>query len=254
MIAKSKTKTKELKTQRRRLFFDVEVSPNIGLFWEAGYKKNIDTSNIITERAIICICWKWEDEKEVQFVNWDSKQCDKALLQKFIKVINESDEAIGHNGDRFDLAWIRTRCLFHKIEMFPTYKTIDTLKVSRSKFKFNSNRLNYIAQFLGIGSKIKTDYNLWKDIVLHKCKKSMDKMIKYCQMDVILLEKVYKKLSGHIEPKTHYGVRFGQDRGSCPECGSDELIRAVTAITASGTKKVRYKCKTCNKYHTKTDK
>jgi len=251
---KSKTKTKELKTQRRRLFFDVEVSPNVGLFWEAGYKKNIDTSNIITERAIICICWKWEDDKEVQFVNWDSKQCDKALLQKFIKVINESDEAIGHNGDRFDLAWIRTRCLFHKIEMFPTYKTIDTLKVSRSKFKFNSNRLNYIAQFLGIGSKIKTDYNLWKDIVLHKCKKSMDKMIKYCQMDVILLEKVYKKLSGHIESKTHYGVRFGGDRGSCPECGSDELIRAATCISATGTKKVKFKCKTCNKIHTKTDK
>lgn len=254
MIVKSKTKTKELKTKRRRLFFDIEVSPNVGLFWEAGYKKNIDTSNIITERAIICICWKWEDEKEVHFVNWDSKQCDKTLLQKFIKVINESDEAIGHNGDRFDLAWIRTRCLFHKIEMFPSYKTIDTLKVSRQKFKFNSNRLNYIAQFLGIGQKIKTDYNLWKDIVLHKCKKSMDKMIKYCQMDVILLEKVYKKLSGHIEPKTHYGVRFGQDRGSCPECGSDELIRAATEVSAKGVKKVRYQCKTCNKFHTKTDK
>lgn len=254
MIVKSKTKTKELRTKRRRLFFDVEVSPNIGLFWEAGFKKNIDTSNIITERAIICICWKWEDEKEVQFVNWDSKQCDKSLLQKFIKVINEADEAIGHNGDRFDLAWIRTRCLFHKIEMFPSYKTIDTLKVSRQKFRFNSNRLNYIAQFLGIGSKIKTDYSLWKDIVLHKCKKSMDKMIKYCQMDVILLEKVYKKLSGHIEPKTHYGVRFGQDRGSCPECGSDELIRQGTSISATGTKKVKLRCKTCNKMHTKTDK
>jgi hypothetical protein len=138
--------------------------------------------------------------------------------------------------------------------MFPSYKTIDTLKISRQKFRFNSNRLNYIAQFLGIGSKIKTDYNLWKDIVLSKCKKSMDKMVKYCQMDVILLEKVYKKLSGHIESKTHYGVRFGGDRGSCPECGSDELIRAATSISATGTKKVRFKCKTCNKFHTKTDK
>jgi uncharacterized protein YprB with RNaseH-like and TPR domain len=249
-----KNKSKELRTQRRRLFFDIETSPNVGLFWEAGYKKNIDTSNIIKERAIICICWKWEDDKNVEFVHWDGKQDDKVLLQKFIKVANEADELVGHNGDRFDLAWIRTRCLFHKIEMFPSYKTIDTLKVSRQKFRFNSNRLNYIAQFLGIGSKIKTDYNLWKDIVLSKCKKSMEKMVKYCQMDVILLEKVYKKLSGHIESKTHYGVRFGQDRGSCPECGSDELIRAATSISATGTKKVRFKCKTCNKFHTKTDK
>ena len=34
--------TPNLKTKRRRLFFDIETSPNIGLFWEAGYKKNID--------------------------------------------------------------------------------------------------------------------------------------------------------------------------------------------------------------------
>ena len=73
-----------LKTKRRRLFFDIETSPNIGLFWEAGYKKNIDVSNIIQERAIICICYKWEEEKEVYSLQWDSKQNDKAMLQKYI--------------------------------------------------------------------------------------------------------------------------------------------------------------------------
>ena len=245
---------KQLRTQRRRLFFDIEVSPNIGLFWEAGYKKNIEYNNIIKERAIICICWKWEDDKEVQFAHWDRNQSDKALLEKFIKVANQSDELIGHNGDRFDLAWIRTRCLFHKIEIFPDYKTIDTLKISRSKFKFNSNRLNYIAGFLGIGQKIKTDYNLWKEIVLHKDKKSLEKMVKYCQKDVKLLEDVYKKLASHITPKTHYGVIFGQDRGSCPECGSDELRITRRLVTASGLKKVQYRCATCGKYHTKMDK
>ncbi|MFO0004689.1 MAG: hypothetical protein ACK559_26520, partial [bacterium] len=95
-------------TKRKRLFFDIETSPNLGLFWEAGFKKNIDYSNIIKERAIICICWKWEDDKEIGSVHWDNKQCDKSLLQKFIKVANEADELVGHNGDRFDLAWIRT--------------------------------------------------------------------------------------------------------------------------------------------------
>ena len=135
-----------LKTTRRRLYFDIETSPNIGLFWSAGYKQTIDYSNIIQERAIICICYKWEDEKEVSYLTWDKKQCDKKMLQEFIKVANTADELIGHNGDKFDLAWIRTRSLLHKIDMFPTYKTVDTLKISRSKFRFNSNRLNYIAQ------------------------------------------------------------------------------------------------------------
>ena len=241
-------------TKRKRLFFDIETAPNIGLFWEAGYKKNIDSSNIIKERAIICICYKWEDEKEVHEVHWDAKQNDKALLTKFIKVANDADEMVGHNGDRFDLAWIRTRCLFHGIEMFPKYTTIDTLKIARSTFKFNSNKLNYIADFLGLGQKIKTEFGLWKAIVLNKDAKAMAEMIKYCKKDVVLLENVFKALNNHIQPKTHFGVIFNADRGSCPECGSDDIVIANRRTMASGTKKIQYKCYTCHKYHSKTEK
>lgn len=241
-------------TKRRRLFFDIETSPNIGLFWEAGYKKNIDYSNIIKERSIICICYKWEDEKEVYGLTWDKKQSDKKMLQEFIQVANQATEMVGHNGDKFDLAWIRTRCLFHGIEMFPKYTTIDTLKVARSKFKFNSNRLNYIAGYLGIGSKIKTEFDLWKSILMDNDKVAMEKMVKYCKHDVVLLEKVFKHLNTHIESKSHYGVLFGAYRGTCPECGSDDLIRSTVRTTATGVVKVMLKCKTCNKYHTKTDK
>jgi DNA polymerase elongation subunit (family B) len=249
----AKSTSNKLTTKRRRLFFDLETAPNIGLFWEAGYKKNIGYENIIKERAIICICYKWEDEKEVSSLHWDYKQSDKKMLEAFIKICIEADEMVAHNGDRFDLAWIRTRCLFHGIQMFPNYVTIDTLKISRSKFKFNSNRLDYIGKFLGIGKKIKTEFSLWKDILLHKDKVAMAKMIKYCQMDVILLEKVYKKLASHIPAKSHFGVIFGQDRKSCPECGSDDLIRSKNRTTATGLRKIQYICKTCNKYHTKTD-
>ena len=241
-------------TKRRRLFFDIETSPNIGLFWEAGYKKNIDYSNIIKERSIICICYKWEDEKEVYGLTWDKKQSDKKMLQEFIQVANQATEMVGHNGDKFDLSWIRTRCLFHGIEMFPKYTTIDTLKVARSKFKFNSNRLNYIAGYLGIGSKIKTEFDLWKSILMDNDKVAMEKMVKYCKHDVVLLEKVFKHLNTHIEAKSHYGVLFGAYRGTCPECGSDDLIRSTVRTTATGIVKVMLKCKTCNKYHTKTDK
>ena len=241
-------------TKRKRLFFDIEVSANIGIFWQSGFKLNIGPESIIKERAIICICYKWEDEKEVHSLNWDAKQNDKRMLEAFIKIINQSDEAIGHNGDRFDLAWIRTRCLFHGISMFPRYTTIDTLKIARQKFRFNSNKLNYIADFLGFGQKIKTEFGLWKRIMFDKCPTAMADMIKYCKKDVVLLEKVYKELAKHIEGRTHYGVIFGQDRGSCQECGSDDLIKQRTKVMASGLKKIQYKCKTCGKYSEKSDK
>lgn len=242
----------KLRTQRRRLFFDIETSPNIGLFFEAGYKKNIGYDSIIKERAIICICYKWEDDKQVQHLHWDKNQSDKKMLEAFIKVANESDEIVGHNGDRFDLAWIRTRCLFHGIEIFPTYTTIDTLKISRAKFKFNSNKLDYIASFLGMGKKIKTEFSMWKKIVLENDKVSLEKMIKYCKMDVVLLEKVFKKLANHIPPKTHYGLIFNSDRQDCPECGSDHIVVSKHRISSVGTKKIQFLCRTCGKYHTKT--
>lgn len=243
-----------LKPKRRRLFWDLETSPNIGLFWEAGFKKNIDYSNIIKERAIICVCYKWEDEKEVHSINWNKSQSDKSLLEKFLPIANSASELVAHNGDKYDLAWLRTRCLFHKLPMFPTYTTIDTLKVARSKFRFNSNRLNYIATFLGLGQKIKTEYNLWKDILLKNDAKAMDEMIKYCKRDVVLLEKVFKELRVHIAPKTHYGVLFGAGKSSCPECGSEDIIRNKRVVTAAGSIRHQFRCKTCGKYHSKIER
>jgi DNA polymerase elongation subunit (family B) len=244
-----------LKTKRRRLFLDIETSHNIGVFFRAGFKININYGDILKERGIICICWKWEGEKEIYSLNWDYKQCDKRMLEKFVEVLNVADEVVGHNLDKFDLAWIRTRCLIHRIPtMFPKYKTIDTLKIARSKFALQSNKLDYLATVLGLGTKIKTEHSWWVDILMKKCKVAMEKMVKYCKKDVKLLEDVYNELQKHLEPKTHYGVLFGQDRGSCPECGSDDLRRMVKRTTATGLKKIQYQCNTCNKYHTKTDK
>lgn len=233
----------------KRLFFDIETSPNIGLFWQAGYKQKIDYENIISERAIICICYKWQVNEKVYSLNWDAKQNDKKMLEDFIKVTNEADELVAHNGDKFDLAWIRTRCLFHGIPMFPTYVTIDTLKQSRSKFKFNSNRLDYIGKFLGVGQKIETSYGLWKSILLEKDKEALKKMIEYCKQDVILLENVFMKLSPHLPVKTHHGVLNGGKRHSCPECGGYDLIINLRRTTAKGMKNVQMRCKDCGRFH-----
>ncbi|RYG50101.1 MAG: hypothetical protein EOO01_11500 [Chitinophagaceae bacterium] len=240
-------------TERKRLFFDIETSPNIGFFWSAGYKLQIGYENIITERAIICICFKWEGEKKVHALHWDvRKQCDKRILIKFIRIASEADEIIGHNGDRYDLPWLRTRCLLHGIEMFPDYTSVDTLKISKSRFRFNSNRLDYIGQYLGLGGKIKTEYSLWKNIVLNKCLKSLDKMIQYCQRDVRLLEKVYQRLAKYAPHKVHYGVLAGHARTTCPECGNSHVRSHQIRVTAAGYKRIRLQCldHKCGRYFT----
>lgn len=185
-------------------------------------------------------------------LTWDAKQSDKKMLQDFIKVANEADEMIGHNGDKFDMTWIRTRCLFHRIPMLPAYTTIDTLKISRSKFRFNSNRLNYIADFLGMGQKHKVEFGLWKDILLRSDPAAMAKMVRYCKKDVVLLEKVFTELSKHTESKTHFGVVNGQNRGSCPNCGSHKLFKKCIRVLASGLKRMVMQCDDCKRFCTKT--
>lgn len=234
---------------KRRLYFDIETSPNIGFFWQAGFKLNVNYDNIITERAIICICYKWEGEKKVHSLTWDRNQSDKKMLQDFIKVANTANELVGHNGDKFDMTWIRTRCLFHQLPAFPNYVTIDTLKFARQKFRFNSNKLDYIGKFLGLGGKIQTGFGLWKDICLNKCSRSLDKMVKYCKQDVLVLEKIFSKMNSHIPAKVHYGMLKGKLKISCPECGGETTI-CKTRISAAGTKRQSRQCKQCGKYCT----
>jgi len=241
-------------TKIKRLFFDIETSPNIGLFWTAGFKLNITPDSIIKERAIICICYKWAGDDKVYSLQWDKDQNDKILLEKFITVANEADELVGHNGDRFDLPWIRTRCLYHRIPVFPNYSTLDTLKSARSKFKFNSNKLDYIAKFLGIGAKTHTGYDLWKKVVLDKDKESLEYMIEYCKNDVVLLEDVYNEMATYIPAKTHHGVAAGGEKHSCPECGGNNMRFSQRRYSALGTPRIQLQCNDCHKYHTVSDK
>lgn len=242
--------------KRKRLFFDIETSFNIGHFWRTG-KQVVHGSQIIKERAIICICWKWEGEDQVHYLTWDKDQDDKKMLKAFLKELNKADEIVAHNGDRFDIKWLRTRCLKHDIPMFPEYKTIDTLKQAKSGFTFNSNSLNYIAQFLEVGEKMETGgIKLWEDIIFKDCPVAMDTMVRYCQKDVEILELVHNKLKNYSKHKTHYGVLAGGLKFECPECGSRDVKMNKKYTTAMGTTKVHMRCKhdTCGRSYTINNK
>lgn len=235
---------------RKRLFFDIETSFNIGIFWRSGYNLTIQPEDIIKERAIICVSWKWEDKPEIHTLTWDEKQCDKKLLKAFIKEMNKADEVIAHNGDRFDIKWLRTRCLFHGLPMFPQYQSIDTLKHAKSQFNFNSNKLDYIAKFLGVGAKLKHEgMDMWKAIVFNKDKDALNRMVQYCEMDVEVLEKVYHKLRPYTKHKVNYAVLRGEEKYCCPNCGTPNVRLRKTYTTAQGTIQHYMTCKECDNYY-----
>jgi len=232
----------------KRLFWDIETSPNVVLSWRVGYDLNIAQDNIIKERAIICIGYKWEHEKTSHILTWDKKQCDKAMLKKFLEVASEADEMVAHNGDRFDMPWFKTRCIYHGLDFQP-YKCIDTLKWARRQFLFNSNKMDYLARYLGIGAKIKTEFGLWKDICLHNSPKAMKLMTDYCKHDVVILEKVWKRLYDLVNAKTHAGVMLGHERWTCPHDGSRHVHTHKTSVTAKGVKAYMMKCLDCGHYY-----
>lgn len=234
----------------KRLFFDIETSPNIGFFWSSGYKLSIGPENIIKERAIICICYKWEGDPRVYSLQWDRGD-DKKMLIEFAKVMKQADEVVGHNGDNYDIKWFRTRCIYHGIPTLPEFQSLDTLKLARKGFRFNSNKLDYIARFLGIGQKMSTGgFDLWKNIVLTNDPSSLDKMVRYCKKDVQLLEKVYHRLEPYTKHKTHAGVLSGGEKCDCPSCASKKTISDGNMVSAAGLIKKRMVCKDCNKYFT----
>lgn len=235
----------------KRLFYDIETSPNIGFFWGSGYRINIPHDNIIKERAIICICYKWEGQNTVYSVEWN-EGCDKALLSHFMEVAKTADELVAHNGDNYDEKWIRTRCLIHGIECPPKLNSYDTLKKARAHFRFNSNKLDYLAKLFFDEGKSAVGFDDWIKITLNNDQEALNKMVDYCKKDVELLEDVFHK----IQPYVHHNTHVGDYRFSCPSCGSKEVVLRRTRYTKSGIPKRQLQCtvKKCRRYFTISNK
>jgi len=99
-------------SERRRLFLDIETSPLQVFVWSLNDKANayISHKSIVKDRGIICICYKWEGIDKIYSLTWDKKQSDKKMLQEFVSgPLANATEIVAHNGDRFDLPWIRGR-------------------------------------------------------------------------------------------------------------------------------------------------
>lgn len=230
----------------KRLFLDIETSPDIALVWRAGYKNFVHHDNIVKERSVICVGYKWQGEP-VKVVTWDKGQCDKAMLHAVIPVISQADEVVAHNGERFDLPWLRGRAVFHGLPPLPIVRMVDTLKWARKYYYFNSNRLDYLGKFLGCGGKdaAGSEPGAWRRVLMDNNRKSLREMALYCGRDVELLEAVWEKFSLVCPPATHAGVSGHGAKWSCPRCASHDVYQNQRRVTAKGTEQFSMRCKAC---------
>jgi uncharacterized protein YprB with RNaseH-like and TPR domain len=217
-------------------FIDIESSPLNILAW-GTYEQN--AIKVLKTWRLLTFAVKWNDGK-VSVYHDDEEKLVKMLWDVFEK----ADIIVAHNGDRFDIKKAKTKFVQYSLPVPSPYKTVDTLKVAR-KFGFDSNKLDSLGEYLGLGGKMKHEgIDLWLG-VMDGDKKSISTMKRYNKRDVELLYQVYQKLLPWIE--NHPNIAVYEEVDGCPNCGSSLFQSRGFSITSKG-KKRRFQCQDCGKW------
>lgn len=126
---------------------------------------------------------------------------DKRLVEELLEAFKNYDVIYTHWGRdrRFDIPFIRTRALVHGLhEKLPRRFekfVMDTWDIAKNKLKLHSNRLDSIADACRVRGVKKTPLSgkIWQlAAVGHP--ESLEYIAKHNRHDVILLERVHRKL------------------------------------------------------------
>lgn len=237
-------------TKPRILLWDLETGFNlVTVFSLWTGDRGISHDAIQQEKYIISASFKWLGEKEITAISlidfkatWDKDPTDDRLLVKAIREkLLEADVIVHHYGDSFDIKSFNSRCVFHGFKPVNPLIQIDTYKIAKKHFFFNSNKLDYLGKFLGFGGKIKTRAGLWLDCMKGD-EDAITDMVRYNKQDVRLLEQVYLKLRPYTVAKANMGL-FVEDQSElvCPTCGSSHIHQRGYRYTSTG-RQLRFQC------------
>lgn len=174
------------------LMLDIETTPMQVYTWGL-WDQNIGINQIIKHTEMMCFGAKWLGQKKVTFksAHHHGKQ---EMLETLHKMMDEADILVGWNSASFDHKHIRREFLEAGLEPPAPVKDLDLMTIVKANFLFPSNKLDYVAQKLGVGAKVKhSGFELWIDCMEGK-DKAWREMRKYQIQDVELLDKLYEVL------------------------------------------------------------
>jgi RNase_H superfamily len=230
------------------LLIDFETLPNLGYTWRKYDQNVIDFKQ---EYCLATFAGKWlgdgkifakglPDYRGYRAGSYD----DSKLVLEVHGLLDEADIVIAHNGDTFDIKVANSRMLASGLMPPSPYKTIDTKKMAKRIGLFNSNKLDDLARYFGLGRKIDTTFKLWLDCIKGD-RVAWAKMIKYNKHDIRLLEAVYLKLLPYIAKGPNLGVYIGA--AVCRNCGSSQLRERGYQVTQTHRYK-RFQCQKCGSW------
>ena len=229
-------------SQPKILLIDIETSPNLAHVW-GMWQQNVALSQLVQSGTTLCVAAKWLGQKEVLYYGVNTMSA-KTMIKKVHKLMDEADVVIHYNGKKFDMPTLNREIITEGLTPPSPYKQIDLLQVVRKQFRFTSNKLDYVAQHLGLGCKTHhKGHALWVGCMNGE-EKDWKIMEKYNKQDVLLLEKLYHKLLPWIKQGVDYGAYIDDDKRVCPNCKSHHVQRRGTATTTTGSY-ARYQCNSC---------
>jgi hypothetical protein len=234
--------------QAKILLFDLETSPILARVWSL-WQDGINIDDIVEDWTLLCFSAKWLFSEDViahvlteeELINRD----DKRIVTELWKLMDEANIIIAHNAERFDIRKSNSKFLKHELNLPSSYQVIDTLKHVKKRINLTSNKLDYIARYLGIEGKMVTPSGMWRKVMENNYSMLLE-MDKYCQQDVLCLEQVYLKLRPYIQPHPNVGLYITENTTSCPSCGSDNLIwNTDNVYTTNANQYHAFRCGTC---------
>ena len=120
---------------------------------------------------------------------------DKEMIKDLVKCLDSYDLVLTWYGSRFDIPFTNTRALKWGIKTLDKNFRRDLCLCARGFGKLRNNRLATWDKYLHGGKTDKTflDFDVWIQ-AMRGDKKSLQYIVTHCEADVLVTEKVYKKV------------------------------------------------------------
>jgi len=234
----------------KKLFWDVETTTLdllISTYQLKNNQKYFNHKDIVRDWSMLGAAWAFDDGKPIAIsVSPQHPLDDKEVIKYLHGILSEADVLIGHNSDNFDIKKFNTRAISYGLPPLAPKVKIDTLKIARKHFKFTSNTLSYLCNFLGVSAK--DDAPNWKKCIEGDAEE-LRNMREYNKNDVIATRDLYYKLMSWHDTHPNINNKVTDIKGKpvivCNKCGSPELQRRGKHTLASGRQRQRYQCQSC---------
>lgn len=225
------------------LFIDIETSPLVAYTW-GMWDQNVGLNQLIEPTRMLCFAAKWLGEKQTLFASehGDGRQ---TMVQIAHDLLDQADVVVHFNGQKFDIPHLNREFIEAGLTPPAPYVQVDLLLAARKRFKFPSNKLQYITTALGMEGKAEHEgFDLWKKCLAGDAH-AWKRMEKYNRQDVKVTEALYNRLLPWLP--SHPSRRLYDGISGCPTCGSAHLQRRGFAYTKLSEFQ-RFQCQDCGSY------